>query len=262
MEKDILLLSSENQIHRLSLNRPQKCNALSAELVQALSLALEKAAKRAEIKAVLLCGEGKHFCAGADLLAMQKAAQDSWESNRAEAEKLANLFYQMYTFPKPLIALAQGATLGGGLGLLLCCDAVIATTQASFCFSEAKIGLAPSIVSPYALAALGERRTRYYFLSAQSFGAQKALDLGLIEAVVKEEDLEQAGMDLAQSIAKHSPGAVAEIKQLIISVKSKEISPSLAQETAENLARIRASKEGQEGLAAFLEKREPSWHGG
>lgn len=255
-----LLVSTQNNITTIALNRPDKCNALDGELVQHLESAFLKAGQDHETAAVLLMGKGKHFCAGADIAWMRQLAQSSFELGMDDARGLASLLYMMHSFPKPIIALAQGSTLGGGLGLLACSDIVIAARDADFCFSEVKIGLAPAVVSPYVISIIGQQAARYYFLTADRFTAAEAQYLGLVQKLVAPEDLFTAGLALTKIILQHSPAALTEVKKLISLVADQEISLELTEKTAEIFARMRVSSQAQEGLQAFLEKRPASWN--
>lgn len=225
----------------ITLNRPEKRNAMNPELIQALFSALEKISQDSKIRVVMLNGNGEHFCAGADIKAMEQAASYSREENILDAKKLASLLYLLYHFPKPTIALVQGAAMGGGLGLMACCDIAIAAENASFCFPEVKLGLTPSVISPYILAAVSERAAKYYFLTAEKFSAKEALEMGLIHHSVEYENLNSKGLEIAEVLLKNSSHAMHEAKKLISSVKHKLISEELLQFTAEHLAMMRSS---------------------
>jgi methylglutaconyl-CoA hydratase len=254
-----LLVSSQGQLMTLTLNRPERCNALDGPLIQALQEAFFEAGRQDKIRTVVLKGAGKHFCAGADLEWMQKLAQSSFELGRDDARNLASLLYMMYSFPKPIITLVQGSAIGGGLGLLACSDLIIASEQAHFCFSEVKIGLVPAVISPYIISMVGQHVARYYFLTAERFSAPEALRIGLIQKMVAEEALEKTGEILAQTLLQNAPAAMAEVKHLLPQVANQEISLELSEKTAEIFARLRVSEEAQEGLKAFMEKRSPNW---
>jgi len=259
MSTAALQVSTQANVTTLCLHRPHKCNALDGPLVQLLREAFFTASRDPETQIVVLRGEGEHFCAGADLAWMQHLAGSSFEQCQEDARNLASLLYQMYSFPKPLIALAHGSTLGGGLGLLACADLVLAAEGASFCFSEVKLGLVPAVVSPYVLAAMGEKAARYYFLTAERFGLAEALRFGLVQKVVPAADLATAGRNVSQTLLGHSPAALVEVKHLLSFVSNQEISLELSEKTAESFAKMRVSPQAQEGLQAFLEKRPPQW---
>lgn len=262
MHNNAMILVSEASpgIMMLSLNRPEKNNAINGDLIKQFCSELEKLKNDNACRVVLIAGNGIHFCAGADLAWMKKVSNNSYEENVEDAKQLAILLYRLYTFPKPTIALVQGATFGGGVGIVACCDIAIAETNTHFCFSEVKIGLTPSVISPYVIAAIGERAARYYFLTAEKWDAERALSLGFVHQVVPFEGLESAGMLLAHRILKNSPYALTSAKSLISEVSSQKLSSDLIDFTARHLATMRASPDGQEGLKAFLEKREPVWN--
>ncbi|RDI43740.1 enoyl-CoA hydratase-related protein [Aquicella lusitana] len=246
-------------IAMVTLNRPEKRNAINGAMVQALLQTLTTIAADERARVLLIRGQGDHFCAGADIGWMQTIAAGSYNENYDDAQFLADLMYSLYTFPKPTIVLAHGATVGGGLGLLAACDIAIAAKDASFGFAEVRIGIAPSVISPYVITALGERAAHYYFLTGERFGADVAYQLGLIHQVTENKALESVGIALAKTMLKGSPKALTAVKQLIRYVAKEKITEGLAQKTAEHLAQLRASPEAQEGLRAFIEKREPQW---
>ena len=188
MSTDWIRLSEENGIARLTLDRPDKRNALHGPMIAALSKALQQLAA-SSARVLLIHGEGEHFCAGADIGWMQKVATLSADENYDDAEALADLLYQLHVFPKPTVVLAHGATLGGGLGLLTAADIAIAAPNAVFGLPEVKMGLVPSVISPYVIAAIGQRQAHYYFLTGEKFGAEKAADLGLIHQVTESDTL-------------------------------------------------------------------------
>ncbi|HVY54002.1 MAG TPA: enoyl-CoA hydratase-related protein, partial [Gammaproteobacteria bacterium] len=212
-----------------------------------------------DVRVVVLKGNGDHFCAGADIDWMLKLSQSSFELSRDDARNFACLLSQMYLFPKPIITLVQGSVLGGGLGLLACSDIVIAAHEASFCFSEVKIGLVPAVISPYIISILGEHKARYYFLTAERFNAAEAYQIGLVHRLVAAEDLLPTYQSIVKMLLNNSPGALREVKRMLPLIASQDISPELAEKTAEIYAKMRTSTQAREGLSAFLEKRSPLW---
>lgn len=255
---EFLLSSEANGIATITLNRPDKRNAMHGPLVSEL---LQELSKRAEdeTRVLIIRGNGENFCAGGDISWMQKIATGKDDDNYDDAQLLADLLYQLYCFPKPTIVLAHGATLGGGLGLLVAADIAIAAKNASFGLPEVKIGLTPSMISPYMIAAIGERAARYYFLTGDRFDAETAYRLGLVHQVTEGDALLSSGVTIAQTILQNSPNALRSAKRLIRFVSQENISEQLAQKTAEHLAELRTTSEAQEGLKAFLEKRKPAW---
>lgn len=257
MAYDVVLYSSSGGIATVTLNRPGKSNALDNLVVKELIGAFEQCLDDKRIKVIMLNANGNHFCAGADINWMQVAAQSSFEENKQDAMLLASLLRLIYESKKPVIALAHGATLGGGLGLLAASDIAIAADNAAFAFSEVKIGITPSVISPYIIAALGERAARYYFITAERFGVEEAFHLGLIHQYTDLENLLSTGLSLAQRLLENSSHAMGEAKQLIQQVATQSISMNLADYTAEHLAKMRTTPEGREGMLAFSEKRPP-----
>lgn len=254
-----LQLKTLKHITTLSLNRPEKRNAMNGEVIKEMLQALQQVAADQTARVLVIRGAGENFCAGADIEWMQKIAAGSYSDNYDDAQMLADLLFQLYTFTKPTIVLAHGATLGGGLGLMAACDIAIASRDANFGFSEVKIGLTPSTISPYVIAAMGERAAHYYFLTAERFSAEEAHRLGLVHRITERSTLLSTGNAIAEKLLQNSPAALSAAKQFIRSVSKEKITAELAQKTAEHLANIRTSEEAQEGLRAFLEKRIPQW---
>lgn len=255
----MLKINIQNHIATITLNRPEIHNAFDDNLIKQLSENLCIINEDQNIRAVILKAEGKHFCSGADLNWMQRVAKYSHEENIQDAYVLSNLLKTLNTLNKPTIALVQGVVFGGGLGLVAACDIAIAEVNAQFCFSEVKIGLIPAVISPYCIAAIGERAARRYFLTGEKFSVKEALRLNLIHHIVPMHELEKAGLELAETLLKNSPQAVTKAKKLIAEVQHETSNSRLLYLTAEWIADIRTSPEGQEGINAFLEKRKPRW---
>lgn len=250
---EFIEVSETDGIAIIALNRPEKRNAMHGPLISEFLAALKILAGK-KPRVLLIHGKGENFCAGGDIAWMQKIAEGPQDKNYDDAQLLADLLYQLYVFPTPTIVLAQGAVLGGGMGLAAAADMVVASREASFGFPEVKIGLAPSIVSPYIIAAIGARQARYYFLTGEKFGAEKALHLGLIHQITEEEALMSTGISLAHTLMQNRPHALFAAKQLIAYVASEKINEDLAQKTAQHLAELRITPEAQAGLKAFIEK--------
>lgn len=246
----------------LLMNRPDIHNAFDDGLIAALTAELKRLEAAPEVRLVLLTASGKSFSAGADLNWMKRMADYSPEENLADARRLAGLMKTLNDLSKPTIALVQGAAFGGGVGLVAACDIAIASPRAAFCLSEVRLGLIPSAISPYVIAAIGPRAARRYFLTAERFGADEALRLGLIHEIVPEEELAAAGERLSAQLLQNGPQALAEAKRLIFDVAHRPVDAALSEETARRISDIRATAEGREGLGAFLEKRKPSWSKG
>lgn len=241
------------------LARPDVRNALDARLIAELTETFMTLAQDNEVRAIVLAGRGKAFCAGADLNAMRQSAQASEAQNRADAMALATLLHTIYTCPKPTIARVHGACMAGGLGLATACDMAVASRDTRFALTETRLGLIPSTISPYVLRAIGPRAASRWFLTAETFDAAEAWRIGLIHDLCEPDALDVHINDLLGKLLLASPAALTESKRLIREVPHYAIDTPLLEETASRLAALRASPEGQEGIAAFLEKRSPDW---
>jgi methylglutaconyl-CoA hydratase len=243
----------------VTLNRAEKHNAFDDGVIAELQQAFKRARDDQSVRALVLAAEGKSFSAGADLGWMQRMASYSLEQNRADADALATMLHTLNTLPFPTIARVQGAAFGGAVGLVSCCDLAVAGPRASFCLSEVKIGLIPATISPYVVAAMGERAARRYCLTAERFDASTALALGLVSVVDEEENLDARVNGFIEQLLNNSPAAVRAAKQLVFDVANRPIEQPLIDDTSARIAAIRVSDEGQEGLQAFLQKRSPRW---
>jgi methylglutaconyl-CoA hydratase len=259
MADDLLIATDGRGIATITLNRPATSNAFDENLVAALTDAFARVAGDAGVRSVILAGAGANFCAGADLNWMKRVAAFSRAENEADARKLGAMFHALDTLSRPTIALVQGAAYAGGIGLAAACDIAIAADNANFCISETRLGLIPAVISPYVLAAIGPRAARRYFLTAEPFDAAEALRIGLVHAVVPAGALQATGARLAETIGQNAPGAVAAAKLLIADIAGRPRDEVLVTETAWRIAEARATAEAREGIAAFLEKRPPSW---
>jgi len=259
MEQQKLIVSKEKNIITLTLNRPEVHNAFDDELINTFISILKEIEIDSTIRLVILSANGKSFSAGADLNWMQRMADYSEADNIKDSEQLAELMWRLNNLNKPTIALIQGATFGGGVGLVACCDIAIASQRASFCLSEVKLGLIPAVISPYVINAIGEKASRRYFLTAERFSAQEALNLGLISSVVEEHGLETEKKYFSELLLANGPKALNEAKKLIRDLNCNAVTDAVREETAKSIAKLRVSPEGQEGLKAFLEKRKPNW---
>lgn len=244
----------------LTMNRPELHNAFNESLVAGLTDSLRKLGADPAVRLVILAANGKSFSAGADLNDMRRMADNSREQNLADAIGIAELMRTLNALAKPTVALVQGASYGGGVGLTACCDIAIATARATFCVSEVKLGLIPAVISPYVLAAIGARAARRYFQTAEILPAGEAHRLGLVhEVVADEEELAAAADRVTTQLLKNGSGAMAAAKKLIATVSGRLVDDALVAETAGLMADRRASAECREGLSAFLEKRPPAW---
>ena len=245
----------------VTLNRPEKHNAFDDAMIAELSTAFNALASREDVPVVVLASGGKSFSAGADLGWMQRMAEYDYDDNHRDAQALAEMLRALATLPQPTIARVQGAAYGGAVGLVSCCDMAIASAAASFCLSEVKIGLIPATISPYVIRAMGERAARRYFTTAERFDASEARRIGLVSEVTAAESLDEAIESLVSTLLQNGPLAVRASKALVVDFAGREITPAVIEDSCGRIARIRVSEEGQEGLAAFLNKRKPAWHG-
>jgi len=243
----------------ITLNRVSKSNAFDDNLLILLQQTLDDAIANPEVRVIILKANGRHFCAGADLAWMQGMVQFNEEENLRDAMVLARVIYTLYQSPKPTLAMVHGSAMGGGAGLVAACDIAIASISARFCFSEVKLGLIPSVISPYVVKAIGERAAKHLFMTAESFDATEAKRLGLVSHCVAEEDLESFTLNYAYKIRDLPPIALSACKNLVHEVAGRVINDELLQDTAMRIAKIRVSKEGQQGLHAFLNKEKPQW---
>ena len=248
-----------DQIATVWLNRPDVHNAFDDVLIAGLTAELRRLDDAADAKVIVLAAEGKSFSAGADLNWMKRMAQYSEEENLRDARALANLMRSLAGLRKPTIARVQGAAFGGGVGLVACCDIAIASKEALFCLSEVRLGMIPSVISPYVVAAMGTRAAQRYFLTAERFDADEAKRIGLVQGVVAPNDLDEAVAAMASHLLKGGPVALAAAKKLIADVSRHPVDDALVEGTARRIAALRIGPEGREGIAAFLEKRKPDW---
>lgn len=257
-----LLNLREGPVARLRLNRPELHNAFDAVLIAALTGALEAIANDDSVRVVVLEGEGASFSAGADLNWMRGMAAASEAENRADALALARLMRALDELPRPTIARVHGAAFGGGVGLVVCCDIAIGSTEAKFGLTESRLGLLPAVISPYVIEAIGPRQARRWFATAEIFDAATALQLGLLHQVVPDGDLDAAVQRQVDLLLKAGPVAAASAKALVRRVAGGlHDRDRLDADNAALIARLRVSDEGQEGLGAFLDKRKPRWCG-
>ncbi|GGB91610.1 gamma-carboxygeranoyl-CoA hydratase [Marinobacterium zhoushanense] len=244
----------------LTLNRTEVHNAFDDSMIAQIIDALETTDRDPAVRALVLRANGKNFSAGADLAWMKRMAQNSHQQNLEDAGQLARLMERLNNHSKPTLALVQGAAYGGAVGLAACCDIVIATRETRFCLSEVKIGLIPAVISPYVVRAIGERQARRYFITAEPFDAATAQQFGLVHELAESmEQLAEIANSLLTQLRRNSPQGIAEAKRLIYAVSQKPIDQAVIDDTARRIADIRVSAEGQEGLSAFLNKRQPNW---
>jgi methylglutaconyl-CoA hydratase len=248
-----------NAVARVTLARPDVHNAFNETLIAEMTQALSRLDSDAAVRAVVLLGEGRSFCAGADLNWMKRMAGYGRAENLADARTLATMLETLHRMGKPTIARVHGPDFGGGVGLVACCDIVVAAPEATFSLSEVKLGLIPATIGPYVVEAIGARQARRYFLSAERFTAAEALRIGLVHEIVPQDELDARINDLLDALLAAGPRAQGEAKALIRAIAHRPIGDDVIEGTVLRIAAVRASAEGKEGVAAFLEKREPSW---
>lgn len=259
MEFKTLTVSIADTVATITLNRPDVRNAFNEEAIEDLAVAFEGLGQTDTVRAIVLAANGPAFCAGADLNWMKKMAGYSDDENQQDAMRLANMLRTIYLCPKPTVAKVQGDCYAGGMGLVAACDIVVGSDAASFCLSEVKLGLIPATISPYVIKAMGEQAARRYFLTAERFDAREAHRIGLLHEVVAPEALDAQVAAIVKALVANSPNAVQQAKTLVREVVGQQIDDTLLANTAGRIADIRASHEGREGVASFLEKRKPSW---
>ena len=257
-----LAIAIADGVATVTLARPEVHNAFDEALIAELTRALKALDADPAVRVVVLCGEGRSFCAGADLTWMQRMAGYDHAANLADAGALAAMLAALDRSTKPTIARVHGAAYGGGVGLVACCDIAVAAEDAVFALSEARLGLIPATIGPYVVAAIGRRAARRYFLTAECFGAADALAIGLVHAVVPAAGLDARVRELADELLAAGPRAQAESKALIRAVAGRAIDDTVIADTVEWIAAVRASPEGREGIAAFLARRPPAWQRG
>ncbi len=254
-----LLLSFSGGVTTVTLNRPEVRNAFNDEVIRELTAVFSELGEREEVRCIVLAASGKAFCAGADLNWMKRMADYTRDQNEADAKALAHMLNVVYRCPKPTVARIQGDVYAGGTGLAAVCDIAVSVDTAGFCLSEVKLGLIPATVSPYVIRAMGPRAAHRYFLTAERFDAAEAKRIGFVHEVVTADQLDAKVAQIAQALVQAGPAAVKACKQLVHDVAEKTISQLLIDRTVQDIADIRTSDEGREGIQSFLGKRKPSW---
>jgi methylglutaconyl-CoA hydratase len=243
----------------VALNRPEVHNAFDPEMGVQLIHALKQLEADPKVRAVVLMGQGKSFSAGADIEHMKKSAKFTQEQNRKAAFASAQIFHTLYSLKKPTIARVHGAVRGGGVGLVAACDIAIGSRDATFRLSEVRLGIVPAMISPYVVAAIGERHARRYFVSGEEFDSAEAFRIGLLHDIVELDHLNLRIGDMLSQVYCGGPRAIVAAKQQISRIAHAGITAAVVADTANTIADIRATAEAQEGLSAFLEKRKAAW---
>ncbi len=260
--KTVLTEIDDRGVARIVLNRPEVRNAMNAAFIRDLTEAIETVGADDSVRAVVLTGRGKGFCAGADLAWMRRTADYSVEENYADSGRLGRMLKLLNGLPKPVLGLINGHAFGGGVGLVACCDIAIASAAAKFSLSEVRLGLTPATIGPYVVRKIGQSHSRRYFLSAEIFDASRAEEIGLVQMVTEADALEAKGEEFIDLLLLGGPKAQAISKDLIFRVSDRTVDDDLIEWTSRLIADIRATEEGKEGAGAFLEKRKPAWQVG
>ena len=259
MSNELELSLSANGILTITMNRPEVHNAFDDVQIARLTSALDNASADPAVRVVIIGSTGKNFSAGGDINYMRRMGGNTYEENLADGGQLARLMKTLNFLPKPTIARVQGAAMGGGVGLVSCCDFAIGTASTKLALTEVKLGMVPATISPYVVMTIGEKEARRLFMTGQPVKGEDALTLGFLSQVVAEEQLDSAVETLAENLLKNAPAAVTLAKQLAIDVAAGDINDALIASTIKVIADVRDSDEGREGLSAFLEKRAPAW---
>jgi len=256
---DNLIVEKKGAVAVVTLNRPDIRNAFDDALISNLNRTFLELDKDDSVRALVLAGAGKAFCAGADLNWMKRMAAYGYEENLADARALAGMLRTLDHLSKPTLARVHGPAYAGGVGLVAACDIAIGSQQAEFCLTEVKLGLSPATISPYVVRAMGERMARRYFLTAEVIDAHEAHRVNLLSALTVPEELDATVDAVVRQLVAGGRDAQARIKDLVRAVSSGPIDDGMVDDTAKRIADIRVSPEGKEGIAAFLEKRRPGW---
>ena len=241
------------------LNRPEVRNAFNDGVIAALTEAFTRLNQDTALRVVVLAGHGKAFCAGADLNWMRAMADYSWDENRADAGKLADMLWTLDQCPVPLVGRVHGDCYAGGMGLASICDVLVASDNVTFCLSEARLGLLPATIAPYVVRAMGEQAARRWFTTAERFSAAQGQAMGFVHELCTPDEIDARVAALVATLVANGPAAVRACKQLVRDVAGRPIDAALRDETARRIADIRASAEGREGVQSFLGKRAPNW---
>jgi methylglutaconyl-CoA hydratase len=259
MDRTLELRRPAPHVAEVWLNRPEVRNAFNDGVIGELTEAFRGLGADPELRAIVLGGRGKAFCAGADLAWMKAMAGYSWDENRADAARLAEMLWTIWSCPLPVLGRIHGDCYAGGVGLAAVCDVLVAAEGVHFCLSEARLGLLPATIGPYVVRALGEQASRRWFTTAERFDAREAQRLGLVHEVVAPAALDAKVAEVVAAWVANGPAAVKACKQLVKDVAGRSIDAALREDSARRIADIRASAEGREGVASFLDKREPAW---
>ncbi len=251
-------VETAGKIGKVTFCRPEVHNAFNDQVIDEMTFAFKRLKTDPDVRVVILSGDGKSFCAGADLNWMRRVKDSAFEDNLDEARRLADLFWDIYSFPKPVIGRINGAAIGGGTGFVAVTDIAVAAQSAVFSFSEVKIGVVPACISPYVIKRVGEGKAREFFLTGERLTSDRALEAGLVNRAVPDEMLDATVNGLVESLLSSGPEAIRVCKELLQTVPALTVD-DFKEYTARVIAELRQSPEGQEGMDAFLNKRKPKW---
>jgi methylglutaconyl-CoA hydratase len=251
-------VETAGRIGKVTFCRPEVHNAFNDQVIDEMTFAFKRLKTDSDVRVVILSGDGKSFCAGADLNWMRRVKDSAFEDNLDEARRLADLFWDIYSFPKPVIGRINGAAIGGGTGFVAVTDIAVAAQSAVFSFSEVKIGVVPACISPYVIKRVGEGKAREFFLTGERLTSERALEAGLVNRAVPDEMLDATVNGLVESLLSSGPEAIRVCKELLQTVPALTVD-DFKEYTARVIAELRQSPEGQEGMDAFLNKRRPKW---
>ena len=259
MSSELISDLNDSGVLRLTMNRPEVHNAFDDHQVARLTTAFEAAGQDPQVRVVILAGTGKSFSAGGDINYMRRIGSNSYKENLADGGQIALMMKTLNALPKPTIARVQGAVMGGGVGLVSCCDYAIGSSRARFALSEVKLGMAPATIAPYVVNVIGEKMARQLFMSGLPVDAQRALQLGFLSDLVEDDQLDSTIDELVATLLQNSPEGIRASKALAMDVSRGPITDAMIESTVTLLADLRDSEQGKEGLSAFLEKRKPNW---
>jgi methylglutaconyl-CoA hydratase len=260
--QSILVGIDARGVATLSLNRPERHNAFDPDMSAEICAALESLDVLPRVRVVILTGEGRSFCSGGDIGHMRRTINFTRAQNYRASRQVTRMFYVLRGMRKPTVAKVRGAVRGGGVGLIAACDIAVSASDATYRLSEVRVGMVPAMISPFMVAAIGERQATRYLLSAELFGADEALRVGLVQAVVPDDELDRAVERLTDELRQGAPGALSATKLEVRAAARNGIRPAGIGAAARTIAKTRVGREAQEGLRAFLEKRKPDWNSG
>jgi methylglutaconyl-CoA hydratase len=258
MNYQTLVITKKDDITTVALNRPDVHNAMNEILMDELTRCFQQLSIDDTVTAIILTGNGKSFCAGADLTWMKKMVTYSQEENKKDSRLLLDMYESIHSCPKPVLGRINGAAFGGGIGLLAVCDITITVPEVTFAFSEIKLGIIPAVISTFVASRMTPAAMRRLFITGERFDSATAQKIGLIDIIVTPEKFDETINSCIEQVHSSGPHAIKEVKHLIYNLQKMDIK-EYKEFTVEKISELRASEEGQEGIKGFLEKRKPSW---